>query len=453
MSISLLTFRKVINRPAKIHIGTNCMTIRNNTLWSLAGSGLPLIAAAALIPFTLKILGNETFGVLTLVWVLIGYLSLFDMGVGRSLTYELSQLKAENKPHEIAQTLKAGVYLTLITGLVGAGAIWLLAPYLSTWLKISPHIQADATSAFRLCALAVIPTTITSGLRGGLEGLGDFAASNIIKLIIGFSMFTMPTIVISLHGASIAQITLYLSAVRVIVLLLAVWQLRRYLTQALGINITPSNIKQIFKYGVWVTLTGIVGPIMVYGDRFLVSNLLGAAELPFYAIPQEGLLRLLIIPAAFGAALMPLLSSAKLDDLSAIYHAYFNKIAKLMLAVCTLSAVCAYPFLAVWLSPTFAQKAIVIVLILLVGVFLNSLSIVPYTLVQARGKPKLTALYHLAELTIYIPLIWVLVSHLGLVGAASAWVIRVIIDFALLQHTAKQLSKHRSKPISTLVNT
>lgn len=38
------------------------MNIRNNTLWSLAGSGLPLIAAAAIIPFALKALGNETFG-------------------------------------------------------------------------------------------------------------------------------------------------------------------------------------------------------------------------------------------------------------------------------------------------------------------------------------------------------------------------------------------------------
>ena len=409
---------------------------------------MPLLAAAALIPFTLKKLGNETFGVLTLVWVLIGYLSLFDMGVGRSLTYELSQLKVENRNHEIAQTLKAGVFLTLITGLVGAGAIWQFASYLSVWLKISPHIQTDATNAFRLCALAVIPTTITSGLRGALEGLGDFAASNIIKLIIGFSMFTMPAIAINLHGSSIALITVYLSVVRVLGLLLAVWCLRRYLMQALSIKITQSNIKQIFKYGVWVTITGIVGPIMVYGDRFLVSNLLGAAELPFYAIPQEGLLRLLIIPAAFGAALMPLLSSTNLSNLSTIYQTYFNKIAKLMLAVCTLSAIFAYPFLAVWLSPAFAQKAIVIVLILLVGVFLNGLSMVPYTLVQARGKPKLTAFYHLVELVIYIPLIWVLVSHLGLVGAALAWVIRVIVDFTLLQHAAKQISKYYNQLLS-----
>jgi O-antigen/teichoic acid export membrane protein len=70
------------------------MSLRPNTLWNLAGSGLALIAAAALIPFMLQRLGNEAFGVLTLIWALIGYFSLFDMGVGRAIADELSKLRA-----------------------------------------------------------------------------------------------------------------------------------------------------------------------------------------------------------------------------------------------------------------------------------------------------------------------------------------------------------------------
>ena len=417
------------------------MNIRNNTLWSLVGSGLPLIAAAALIPFTLKTFGDEMFGVLTLIWVLIGYLSLFDMGVGRSLTYEISKLNNSYNQAQITNVLKAGILLTAFTGLLGAISIWFLAPALVDWLKISTTIKPDAINAFRLCAVAVIPTTLTSGLRGALEGLNKFAASNSLKLIVGFSMFIVPAIVIVWHGVSLTYASLYLCSVRILVLLIALWQTRQYLFKNLTQPLSKQNFSPIFNYGFWITITGIVGPVMVYGDRFLVSNLLGAAELPFYAIPQEGLLRLLIIPAAFGAALMPLFSSTKQGDLSNIYHTYFNKIANIMFAACSLSVVFAYPFLAVWLSPTFAQKTIVIVLILLVGVFLNGLSMVPYTLVQARGKPKLTALYHLGELAIYIPLIWVLVSYLGLVGAALAWVVRVVVDFTLLQYTARQLIK------------
>jgi hypothetical protein len=77
------------------------MSLRHNTLWNLAGSGLPLIAAAALITFISFMLQRlamvtltKAFGVLTLVWALIGYFSLFDTGVGRAIADALSKLRA-----------------------------------------------------------------------------------------------------------------------------------------------------------------------------------------------------------------------------------------------------------------------------------------------------------------------------------------------------------------------
>ena len=135
------------------------MSLRKNTLWNLAGSGLPLIAAVFCIPYLLKQLGNEAFGVLTLIWALIGYFSLFDMGVGRALTYELSKLRGEAAQsseaaqthssttpvdknthtanaaalhNDISHTLKAGLLLTLAAGAVGAGLMLVLAPSLAT---------------------------------------------------------------------------------------------------------------------------------------------------------------------------------------------------------------------------------------------------------------------------------------------------------------------------------
>jgi len=65
------------------------VSLKKNTLWNLLGSGLPLIAAAACIRYCLQQLGKEAFGVLTLIWALIGYFSLFDFGAGRALTFEL----------------------------------------------------------------------------------------------------------------------------------------------------------------------------------------------------------------------------------------------------------------------------------------------------------------------------------------------------------------------------
>jgi O-antigen/teichoic acid export membrane protein len=415
------------------------MSLRKNTVWNLAGSGLPLIAAATFIPFTLQRLGNEAFGVLTLIWSLIGYFSLFDMGVGRALTYELSKMRVENDAGKISLTLKAGLVITLAAGLFGATVMLILAPYLATsWLKISPDLQQDAMLAFKIAALGVIPTTITSGLRGALEGLERFAASNHNKITLGFCMFALPALSITMHGNLLWLITLYLVVARLIVALAAATQLRFYLFQKTR-GLIGDHLKPLVNYGIWITVTGIVGPLMVYGDRFFVSAAVGATQLPLYAIPQEGLQRLLIIPAALCGALLPQLAVLSRENAAASYWRNYKRIAVVMFGICLLAAICAYPVLKWWLSEEFALQALPIVLILSIGIWLNSMALVPYTLMHAKGNPKQTALFHLFELAIYALALWWLATNFGLIGAALAWVGRIALDLVLLHVAANKV--------------
>lgn len=60
------------------------MTLRRGTLLKLAGAGLPMIVGVVAIPFLISKLGMERFGILTILWAIIGYFGLFDFGVGRA---------------------------------------------------------------------------------------------------------------------------------------------------------------------------------------------------------------------------------------------------------------------------------------------------------------------------------------------------------------------------------
>jgi O-antigen/teichoic acid export membrane protein len=417
------------------------MSLRRNTIWNLAGSGLPLIAAAGLIPFILNRLGAEAFGVLTLIWALIGYFSLFDMGVGRALTYELSKLRAANDERAVALTLKAGLLLTLAAGLLGATVMLVLAPHLATkWLKISPLLQLDTQLAFQIAAIGVIPTTITSGLRGALEGLERFDGSNINKIILGIFMFVLPALSIVLHGNQLWLIVLYMVSARVAIACLAIFQLKYYLMLS-TLDSVKTRIKPLLNYGVWITVTGIVGPLMVYGDRFFVSAAVGAALLPVYAIPQEGLQRLLMIPTALCGALLPKLAAMQEQESHKLFTDSYKRVTVVMFGICAAAALFSYPALAWWLSEDFAQKALPIVLVLCIGIWLNSMALVPYTLIHAKGNPKTTALFHIFELFVYGAALWWLANHYGLIGAAWAWVGRVALDLALLHFSANKLLK------------
>ena len=416
------------------------MSLKRNTLWNLAGSAVPLVAGAAFIPYTLARLGNESFGVLTLIWGLIGYFSLFDLGVGRALTYKLSQLAATGQIARIGPTLRAGLLLTLAAGLLGGGLVWAMVPSLvENWLKISPSLQHDAKLAFCVAAVGVLPTTLASGLRGALEGLDRFAASNIGRILLGLWMFVLPAWAVYFHGAQLWVIALYLVLGRLLVVVAMGVQLRSHLFPAARTPLQKQDFKALWTYGFWVTVTGVVGPLMVFGDRFFVSAAVGPELLPLYAIPQEGLLRLLLIPVALTGALLPRLATMDVGAAAQSYRRSSRLVTLSMFGICLVAAVLAYPVLALWLSAEFARAALPVVLVMCLGIWINSMAMLPYTFLHAKGNPRLTAIFHLAELTLYLTAIWLLTAQFGLLGAALAWVARVMLDLLLLKLAVKRL--------------
>ncbi|MBK6322120.1 MAG: flippase [Burkholderiales bacterium] len=415
------------------------MSLKRNTLWNLAGSAVPLLAGVAFIPYTLRHLGGESFGVLTLIWGLIGYFSLFDFGVGRALTFQLSRLTASDLDTQGAAVLRAGLLLTGVAGLLGVCVVALLTPGLaSQWLQISPVLQEDARHAFFIAAAGVLPTTLASGLRGAMEGLNRFAASNAGRMILGTWMFALPAVSVSTHGPSLGWIAMYLVLGRCLVLVMMALQLRKILFSRFA-ALTRQHFNGLWHYGFWVIVTGIVGPLMVYGDRFFVSATVGADQLSLYVIPQEALLRLLLIPAALTSALMPRLAAMNDVQVMQSYHHIYRKVGWVMLVLCGLAGLAAYPALSIWISSTFAHDAMPVVLVLCIGIWINSLASIPFILIQAKGNPRVTAVFHVVELGLYLVVLWALTSRWGLLGAALAWLVRVTLDWVLLRFAVRRL--------------
>jgi O-antigen/teichoic acid export membrane protein len=81
-------------------------------------------------------------------------------------------------------------------------------------------------------------------------------------------------------------------------------------------------------------------------------------------------------------------------------------------------------------------------------VLLNALATVPYTLIQAAGRPDLTAKFHLIELPLHVVLAWLLVTRFGIAGAALAWTLRMAVDAALLFVAASRLGALPAKALA-----
>jgi O-antigen/teichoic acid export membrane protein len=95
--------------------------------------------------------------------------------------------------------------------------------------------------------------------------------------------------------------------------------------------------------------------------------------------------------------------------------------------------------LELWLGAEFALKSLRVLQWLSIGVFLNSISFMPFALLQGAGRPDITAKLHLVELPFYLLALWWMLVKFGIEGAAVAWAVRAAVDALLLFVTAQRL--------------
>lgn len=420
------------------------MSLRRHTLWNVVGIAAPFLIGVVTIPYLIKTIGLEAFGVLTLIWALIGYFSLFDFGLGRALTQQVSEARSIGKEQEIPTLIKTGLLLTTITGCLGGVVLAALSGKLSNdWLNVTPDLVQTTCYGLLIAAIGIPLTTVTSGLRGVLEAYDDFKTVNILRMLLGTANFVLPVICIWTIGTSLVWMILSLVVARAIVMLLH-WQLVQSRCPDFGAK-TPckkDQFKKLLPFGIWMSVSNIISPLMVSADRFAISSILGASVVAFYTVPFEMLIRVLILPSALASATFPRLArelSNNKNEAERLYKKSLAFIALVLFGLCSVTALGSYKILDLWLGAEFAEQGWLIVCVMSLGIFFNGIAHVPFGLIQAAGDARTTAQLHILEFILYVPILLVGLKAWGILGAPIAWTVRVFIDLLALLFFAKRV--------------
>ncbi|WP_166799007.1 oligosaccharide flippase family protein, partial [Pseudomonas aeruginosa] len=196
------------------------------------------------------------------------------------------------------------------------------------------------------------------------------------------------------------------------------------------------TFKRLINYGGWITVSNFISPVMVYFDRFFISSHLGAATVALYSAPSEVIGRVAFVPTSISRVIFQRLSLDSSDSIQ-IRVAY-----KMTFVVCGLSSALIFfgsdIILSVWLGDKYLGEASLVLKILAVGFLFNSLAQIPFAKIQAEGNSRLTAILHIFEVLPYLALLYFLVLHSSIVGAAIAWTVRVSVDFLLLEYFSRK---------------
>lgn len=406
--------------------------IARNTAYNMAGSILPIAVTLVTVPLYLHQIGQARYGLLAIVWLILGYFSIFDMGLSRA-TANLTA-KWREQPAEDRQSLFwTALSMNALFGLLGGVLFWLLGGLLlEDVVKMPPALRAEVTSTLPWITLAIPLITVSGVLTGTLEGNNRFLTVNVIS-VVGSVMFAVVPLVIAFAWSHslvwlipAAVLTRAIFAVPLLVFTL------RILPRPGIVRPSPVIARKLIGYGGWVMVTNVLGPVLEAADRMLIATVLGVTAVTAYTIPFNLADRLRIIPRALGRTLFPHLSTLDADMAKRTSQVNVRALGKVMALMVSLAILGLHLFFSLWIKPDFAEQSAPVGEILLVGLWINGIAFLPFSLLQSQGRPDLTAKFHALELIPFLGILWIGMQWLGLEGAALAWALRALVDAALL---------------------
>jgi O-antigen/teichoic acid export membrane protein len=410
--------------------------LARNTLWSLAGQTAPLLVALFAIPRLVAGLGTDRFGVLTLSWALVGYFSLFDLGLGRALTQVVAGQIGREQQRDVPALIGTSMLAMLSFGCLGGIALGLLSPLIvEKLLRVPEQLEVETLHAFYLLAVALPFVVGTAGLAGLLAAYQRFALVNAIRIPLSIYSFAAPLLVLP-FSHQISHVVAVLAGGRVLGwIAYAVVCIRTIPAARDGLVFDRSLVAPLIRSGGWMTASNVVSPLMTYLDRFLIGAWVSLSAVAWYTTSYELATKLWLIAGPVAGVLFPAFATSFAHDRDRVRLLFFRGVKYLMLIVfpVVLSMVTlAREGLTLWLDADFASHSAFSLQILSIAVFINCLAQIPFALIQGAGRPDLTALLHLIELPLYLAALWWLTRSFGIDGAAIAWLARVLLDTSLL---------------------
>lgn len=419
---------------AKILAGVppNTRGLHRNLAWNLVGESLPALATVAAIPILVHSLGAERFGVLTLAWMIAGYFSLFDFGLGRALTQAMAQEWNAGAGARAAMMFWTALAMMLAFSAVAALVLVMLAPWLvGSALRIPPALRHETLLGLYLIASGLPVLISASAPRAALSAAGRFDLLNLIRTPMGVMSFGAPVLMLPLtHNLAwligvlilnrALSWTVYLGAVR-----LALPDLRG------RFRIDPRCVLPLLGFGAWITVSSVIAPVLVYLDRCFIGALLPIAALTAYSIPMEIVSKSFLLPAAVSGVMFPAFArsfAAAPVTSAALFARALKLVAFILCPLCATMVTFAPQIMALWIGGRFAAQSSQVLQVLAVGAFITGLAWIPLALLHGARRPDLPAKIHLVDFPIYALLLWVNIRKFGLTGAALTWSARLLLE-------------------------
>ena len=423
---------------------TSSLGFLRNSGWNLAGLLVPVPIAIAVVPALIRGLGEVRFGLLTIAWAVMGYFTLFDLGLGRATTREIAAAISNGERDRLGRLIWSSISAHALLGLAGFAVFAALSAPLTSAFDLRAPMADEFRRSLLWLTISVPVLVVTAAFRGILEGFDRFDLVNIIRLPSSAWTYLAPW--------AVMLWTPELPAVVSVIVVGRILSLGAHVVACITIApvvrrpAAPSlrALRPMIVLGWWLTLGTIVLPLMSSWDRFVIGAQVSPEAVGRYAAPYEVVTKLWVFSGALMGAAFPIFTAAWTSNRPRLGTLLRHGTAALLIAVIPAAMIIiasAPVLLPLWLGTGFGGESVPIARWLAMGVAASVVAQAGLTFLQASGRANWVARVQTIEVIAYGGLSWWAAGRWGATGVAFVWFVRAVVDCGILLLAADALAR------------
>lgn len=406
-----------------------------NIFSNWAGMAVGLIIAFFMSPFLVHSLGKSEYGIWALIFSIIYYMNLVDIGMKQSLARYLPRYYAVRNFDRLNEVINSGTFLYLIAGSVVILITLVIAFFFLQYFQIEPGLLSAMKLTFIIIGFA---HGITFFFMPG-TAIGPFHRYDVNNIIYIPTAIVNALVIVYFLSKGYGLVTL---GIITIVTTIVRTSIRRGYQQLLvpEIKFHPRFIKkdccrELLSYGI-ISFFIVVSWMVVFNtDNIIIGLFLSTTAVTYYSIAGTlvGHLRGLI--NAIGVPLVPAVSHYDAqNDNEQIYRLY-SRISRYLFyftsGVCSMLLISGDDFIYLWMGPDFTST-IHVLYILIVPSVLYLPQIAANSVMLGIGKHRVLFYLLLSEAILNLTLSLILVRYLGIYGVALGTAVTQVVIYSYI---------------------
>jgi O-antigen/teichoic acid export membrane protein len=393
-----------------------------NAFSNLLGAVIPALVALGTVPLVVRGLGDAGYGVYSLVTAIVGYFAVIDINVTAGSVKYISEFNARQDREKISETVFFGLMVYALLGTAGALALYAGAELFATRVfTVPPQLIPETVATLEIAALGFLLGQLQTYLQSVPQSLMRYDVSSRIEMVFG-TCVPLLTVAVLMLGYGLFEVILLRvasSSVHCCVLWLGIRRLLPGLTLRWA---RPDLKRDLMGFSAYSFLSRFAALSYAYADKLIIGSLIGVTALAYFTVASTLANRVLGLTYRLSGVFFPAASAlaarGELVRLDRLYLKATRYVLFLNAAVLVLVAVFAYDILLYWMNPEFARNGSIVLAVMALSQFVDSLTSLPSLVNDGMGHPRTSGLFAVIRAVCGLLVVYVGVLQWGINGAA-----------------------------------